>query len=123
MTHSQLEPLRRLIGNWITEATHPAVPGTVVHGVASFEWLEGEHFLILRTSNEHPDFPDAISIIGFTDRDRVGAQPDTPRSHESSRLSMYYFDSRGVFRVYEMSVDGDEWRMWRDSPGFSQRFA
>lgn len=36
---------------------------------------------------------------------------------------MHYFDSRGVFRVYESSVDAKAWRLWRDAPGFSQRFA
>lgn len=32
------------------------------------------------------------------------------------------FDSRGVFRVYEVSVDDQAMRIWRDAPGFSQRF-
>ena len=35
---------------------------------------------------------------------------------------MYYFDSHGVFRVYQGSVDDQGWRLWRDAPGFSQRF-
>jgi hypothetical protein len=79
-TTPELEPLDRLVGNWVTEATHPALPGVVVHGTASIEWLEGHRFLILRSRNDHPDFPDAISIIGFTDVDRVGAQVDGSRA-------------------------------------------
>jgi hypothetical protein len=35
---------------------------------------------------------------------------------------MHYFDSRGVFRVYETSVRDESWRWWRDVAGFSQRF-
>jgi hypothetical protein len=35
---------------------------------------------------------------------------------------MHYFDSRGVFRVYEAGVDERALRFWRDAPGFSQRF-
>jgi hypothetical protein len=35
---------------------------------------------------------------------------------------MHYFDSRGVFRVYEVNVDSEAWRLWRNAPGFSQRF-
>ncbi len=35
---------------------------------------------------------------------------------------MHYFDSRGVFRVYEVSIDEVSWRLWRDAPRFSQRF-
>jgi hypothetical protein len=121
-TTPELEPLNRLVGNWVTEATHRALPGVVVHGTASIEWLEGHRFLILRSRNDHPDFPDAISIIGFTDVDRVDARGDGSSGDSKSRLRMHYFDSRGVFRVFEMNVDAKAWRLSRDAPGFSQRF-
>ena len=98
--------LNAFVGQWATEATHPSVPGTVVHGQSVYEWLEGERFLINRARNDHPDFPDSISVIGLVEE----------------RIAMYYFDSRGVHRVYEMSVSEDAWRIWRDEPGFSQRF-
>lgn len=101
-----LEPLNALVGEWATEATHPALPGTVVSGHVSVEWLEGEQFLIHRSRADHPDFPDSISVIG----------PAT------EALSMHYFDSRGVFRVYQVDVSEDAWRLERDAPGFSQRF-
>jgi hypothetical protein len=94
------------VGSWTTEATHPAVPDTVVHGEAVFEWLEGQRFLINRARNEHPDFPDSISVIGLVEE----------------RIAMYYFDSRGVHRIYETSVSGGVWHISRDAPGFSQRF-
>lgn len=113
-----LNALGRLVGSWTTEATHPMVPGTIVRGTADIEWLEGEKFLILRSRTDHPDFPDAIQIIGNTDRDRVGdGQPAA-----SDRLEMSYFDSRGVFRVYEVTIDEHAWRWTRMAPGFSQRF-
>ncbi len=35
---------------------------------------------------------------------------------------MLYFDERGVSRIYEMTLSGNVWKMWRNSPGFSQRF-
>jgi hypothetical protein len=114
-------PLDRLVGTWTTEATHPAMPGVVVHGTARVEWLEGERFLIHRARTDHPDFPDAISIIGDMESDRVeGGAEAAARTPPSWR--MHYFDSRGVFRVYETSVADDEWRWWRDTAGFSQRF-
>jgi hypothetical protein len=94
------------VGTWTTEATHPAVPDTVVHGEAVFEWLEGGRFLINRARNDHPDFPDSISVIGLVDE----------------RIAMHYFDSRGVHRVYETSVSGGLWHISRDAAGFSQRF-
>jgi hypothetical protein len=102
----ELAPFEVLLGEWANEMTHPALPGTVVRGTASFEWLEGERFMIQRARAEHPDFPDGIWIIGVTD----------------GRLTMHYFDSRGVFRVYEASLTDGVLRIWRDAPGFSQRF-
>jgi hypothetical protein len=103
-----LEELRVLVGTWETEATHPATGPLVVSGRAKFEWLEGERFLILRSTMEHPDFPDAISVLG---------------AFEDGRLEMHYFDSRGVARIYTWSFEGDIWRIERAAPGFSQRFA
>jgi hypothetical protein len=101
----ELGPFAALVGEWEVEMTHPALPDTVVQGAATFEWLEGERFMIYRASAEHPDFPDGISIIGVTD----------------DRLTMHYFDSRGVFRVYDTSFEDGVWRIWRDAPGFNQR--
>jgi hypothetical protein len=102
----ELERLEALVGEWTTEATHPAFPGTVIHGRAVAEWLEGERFLILRSQADHPEFPDAITIIGAP----------------TEGLSMHYFDSRGIHRVYAMRLNDGVWRFWRDAPGFSQRF-
>jgi hypothetical protein len=95
---------RRLVGAWTTEATHPEVPGTTVSGTAEVEWLEGERFLVFRARNDHPDFPDSISIIGDTEG-----------------LRWHYFDSRGVHRIYEMRITDDGWEIARDAPQFSQR--
>jgi len=56
-------------------------------------------------------------------RDRVGDSSDSrPSAATESRLSMHYFDSRGVFRVFEASIDERAWRCWWNAPGFSQRF-
>jgi hypothetical protein len=118
-----LEQLGRLVGTWNTEATHPAVPGVVVRGTSVLEWLEGERFLILRARTDHPDFPDSISIIGNTEHGR--ADPATgaaPAVAGEARLEMHYYDSRGVFRVYETTIGESTWRISRDDPGFSQRF-
>ena len=101
----QLAGFDAFVGEWTTEAIHPAVPDTVVRGEARFEWLEGGRFLINRARNDHPDFPDSISVIGLVDE----------------RIAMYYFDSRGVHRVYETSMSEGVWRIWRDAPAFSQR--
>src|SRR5262245_34544178 len=123
-TEPALEPLDRLVGTWTTEATHPALPGVVVHGTAVVEWLEGKRFLIHRARTDHPDFPDSISIVGITGRDRIdGESPKNRIADSESQMCMHYFDSRGVFRVYGVSLDDEAWRIWREAPGFSQRFA
>jgi hypothetical protein len=101
-----LEPLRALVGSWAIEATHPAFPSTVVAGQADFEWLDGERFLLQRSRTDHPEFPDSLIVFG----------------EEDGEISMNYFDSRGVHRVYGVSFSEGVWRMWRHAPGFSQKF-
>jgi hypothetical protein len=117
-----LEPLNQLVGTWATEATHPAVPGVVVRGTIVVEWLEGERFLSHRACTDHPDFPDALSIIGFTDQDRIDHTGGSAPLPDKPQLTMHYFDSRGVFRVFDVSIDKEAFRFWRNAPGFSQRF-
>jgi hypothetical protein len=103
-----LEPFDALIGTWATKATHPLVDA-VVPGSITFEWLEGGHFLVQRSRNEHELFPDAICVIGA---------PET-----GDGLVMEYFDSRGVRRTYGVSLDDGVLRIWRDDPVFAQRFS
>lgn len=102
----ELEPFETLVGTWTIEATHAALPGVVVPGESTFEWLEGKRFLIQHSRYDHPEIPNAMAVFGVTD----------------DRLSMHYFDSRGVYRVYAVSLSEGTWRFSRDAPGFSQRF-
>jgi hypothetical protein len=37
-------------------------------------------------------------------------------------LVAHYFDSRGVHRIYRRGIVDGSWRLWRDEPGFAQRF-
>jgi hypothetical protein len=101
-----LEAFEALIGTWDTEATHPLVDA-VVPGTVTFEWLEGGHFVVQRSHNEHDLFPDAINVIG------------APESGDG--LVMEYFDSRGVRRTYRISLEAGVLRVWRDHAGFDQR--
>jgi hypothetical protein len=103
-----LERFDALIGTWATEATHPSIDA-VVPGTVAFEWLEGGHFLLQRSRNEHELFPDAIGVIG------------APEAGDG--LVMEYFDSRGVRRTYGVSLDDGVLRCRRDAPGFDQRFS
>lgn len=114
-----LELLDRLVGTWRTVATHPAVPGVIIQGIAHVSWLEGFKFLIIRANCDHPDFPDSLMVIGFTEHDRAGGGGD---GETPAALTQHYYDSRGVFRAFTASIDETAWRFSRIAPGFSQRF-
>ena len=105
---TRLEPFNAFVGAWEIEATHPAFPSTIVRGTSAFEWLEGEQFLLQRSHTDHPEFPDSLIVFGADDQ---------------GGLSMNYFDSRGVHRIYQVSLSDGVWMMWRHSPGFSQKFS
>ena len=108
--HPDLSPLAVLVGEWATRSTHPELPpSTVVEERATFAWLEGERFLVHRSSADHPAFPTAIAVIGA-------------RGEDDDALAMHYFDSRGVQRLYDLELRDGVWTMARDAPGFSQRF-
>jgi hypothetical protein len=40
----------------------------------------------------------------------------------NEKFTQLYTDARGVHRLYQMSLDDGVWKLWRDTPGFSQRF-
>ena len=42
----ELDKFDALVGTWDSTATHPSLPGVEVPGTASFDWLEGGHYLI-----------------------------------------------------------------------------
>jgi hypothetical protein len=77
-------------------------------GRTTFEWLQGGGFLIQRSTVQRPEFPNAICAIGATGSD--GA------------LQQHYFDSRGVARVLDMTLEGNVWTLFRDGPDWPQRY-
>jgi hypothetical protein len=94
-----------LLGEWNTVGTHPAFPSPVP-GHSSFEWMVEGALLIWHFDWERGGPPSAISVIGHDD--------------SLERCTMLYSDERGVCRIYQMSLEGGVWKMWRDAPGFSQ---
>lgn len=103
-----LKNLDRLVGEWHTEISMPIDPPIVTRGRTVVEWLDAGPFIVLRGSVEHPDFPTSTAIVGGDD--------------STETYSMLYSDSRGVTRIYEMSLSDEVWKLWRDTPGFPQRF-
>ncbi|GAB3892084.1 hypothetical protein GCM10028803_04550 [Larkinella knui] len=97
-----------LVGEWKTASTHPAVPGRVLAGKASFEWIEGGAFLRWYLEVEEEGFPVGIGIFGSDDA--------------TGEFFMLFFDERKISRKYAVSVEDNVVKWWRNVPGFSQRY-
>ena len=110
-----LARLEALLGEWDMEAEFgagyfgPDSPSLAARGSrTTVEWLKGEFFLVQRFSADNPTGPSGIAIIGTEE--------------ESDRFSQHYYDSRGVARVYQMSLKDGVWKLWREAPGFWQHY-
>lgn len=98
--------LEALVGEWEIEF---AMFGETGRGRMSCEWELGGAFLLQRSSAEHPDAPDGLCLIA----------PDA----EGGGYTQHYFDSRGVVRRYEMTLEDGLWTLTRDDvQRFSGRF-
>lgn len=103
-----LSPFEALVGSWATAASHPLVDA-VVPGRVTFAWWAGGQFLVQRSHHEHELLPDSLGVIGA---------PET-----TDGLVMEYFDSRGVRRIYRISLNDGVLRIWREHATFAQRFS
>ena len=103
-----LLPLNGLIGEWETTGTHPYLPGMVLHGHTSFNWIEGGAFLIMHSENDEEKIPSGIAIFGS--------------DNATGEFFMLYFDERKVSRKYDVSFQDNVLKWWRNDTGFSQRF-
>ncbi len=98
--------LAPFVGEWKILATFGDEPPADIGAWVTFEGLPGEVVLIERWEVPIPEAPDGIAIIG--------ADPAS-----EGNFLQHYFDSRGVARVYKMSVQDGVWKLWRDEPDFS----
>lgn len=99
-----------LIGNWSMELSNASFlpdPRTSIKGSVSFEWLEDGDFLVIRQGEKDGSMW-ATWLIS--------------RDEDSKNYTVLYIDNRRVSRVYDMSFEKDEWKIWRSTPKFSQRF-
>jgi hypothetical protein len=104
--NDKLTRLEPLVGAWTVTVDYRGE--TIDGGSAVFEWVEGGAFLRERSVPIQPEFPSGTVLIGADD--------------SSETYTALYFDSRGVARVYLMSLDQGVWKLWRDAPDFPQRF-
>jgi hypothetical protein len=101
-----LNALDLFVGEWTMTARFERLPAVDGDARVVFEWLPGGQFLIERWEVPIPEAPDGIAIIGLD-----------PASE--GRYLQHYFDSRGVARVYKMTLTTDIWTLWRDDADFS----
>lgn len=104
-----LRAMESLVGEWTVEACTP--PGSGWGGAtgrASFEWHASRAHLIETSTIDDPDAPDSIAIMGC--------------DAANGTYTQLYSDERGVCRTYAMSIDRNEWKLWREGPPFAQRF-
>jgi hypothetical protein len=100
---TELSKLELLIGEWKLD-----VPGVEAEARNTFEWLEGGGFVIQRSTIDRPEFPNGVMVIGATG--------------PAGGLQQHYFDSRGVHRVYEMTLEDGQWTLFREGPDWPQRY-
>jgi hypothetical protein len=107
------------VGEWDVEAVFPqAAPAPVAArplvARTVFEWTLGGAFLAQRSTIPDPGAPDSFAIVGV--------------DPERGAYTQHYFDSRGVARVYAMTLSDGVWTLLREAPDFtpldfSQRFS
>lgn len=102
-----LKKLNILIGDWNISGRHPQI-SIAISGKINFKWFNGQSFLIMNSDFNKSGPPDSTAIIGSDD--------------SAEKLSMLYFDQRGVSRIYEVKFKDNVCEMHRNFPGFSQRF-
>ena len=99
--------LEGLIGDWDVTMTHAWFLDsldTEIHGSASFEWF-ADAFLAMRSRWED----DSTQEFVFG------------RSDAREEYVAFSHDSRGVYRVFDMSFADGEWTLLREDPDFHQR--
>jgi hypothetical protein len=103
-----LRALEPLLGEWRLTVSGPDGEPWPGEGSATFDWHESGAHLVARASIDVPGAPSNLSVIGC--------------DATNGTYYQLYTDSRGVCRVYEMSIADGEWKLWRDGEPFAQRF-
>ena len=107
---SAIASLAALVGAWQMVAEFEEAPPAGSGARVVFEWMPGNRFLLERWEVPGLD-PVEMPASGLA---VIGADPES-----EGGFLQHYFDSRGVARIYKMTVGDGVWKLWRDSPDFS----
>jgi hypothetical protein len=94
-----------LIGRWRQVVDAPRHTEGKVQGDMTLEWLRNEKVILQRSIADNPMFPEGVVLIMAADEGAEGA------------FTAYYFDSRAVSRVLQMSFEHGVWKWWRHATG------
>jgi hypothetical protein len=107
-----LERLGVFVGEWVLTARFP--DGELAPSSASqegpqarsrFEWALDGKFLLQRTEAPVPEAPDSLAIVSV--------------DLATGAYTQHYYDSRGVVRLYAMSLADGVRTLTRESPDFT----
>jgi hypothetical protein len=108
--------LSRLIGTWDFETSSEG--RFLGRGWTTFEWMEGGALLLQRADDE----PDPATSREWSDHSPMPVTAVIGADDTTDERVQLYSDARGVFRIYRMRLTDETWTVWRDAPGFNQRF-
>src|SRR3712207_4692411 len=97
-----MEALEPLVGRWRIEV--PFAPGDT-GAWTTFEWTLGGRYLLQRWEVPHPEAPDGLAVIA--------------PAADGDGFTQHYFDSRGVVRLYDMTLADGVMTLRREKPDFS----
>jgi hypothetical protein len=103
---SRAAPLAALVGEWTMRPQAEWMPEHAPGARVVFEWMPGELFLVQRWEVPVDVAPDGLAVLGWDEGRGTYLQ--------------HYFDSRGVARVYEMTLSDRVWTLERTKPDFSE---
>jgi hypothetical protein len=99
-------------GEWVVEARFPGdqpAPSNATRESAPvrsrFEWALDGQFLLQRTEVPFPEAPDSLTIVSV--------------DLQTGAYTQHYYDSRGVARLYAMTLADGVWTLTRESPDFT----
>jgi hypothetical protein len=115
MSGNRADALARLevfVGEWVVEAEFPGgqpAPASAAGGDpvarSRFEWALDRQFLLQRTEIPVLEAPDSLAIVSA--------------GLETGAYTQHYYDSRGVVRVYVMTLADGVWTLTRESADFT----
>jgi hypothetical protein len=106
MAENVLSSFAPLVGEWSLSVRRQGPIQEV--GSTSFVWLADGAFLLMKNDVIEGGPPASAAVIGG----------DTDSGH----VQILYHDERRISRIYKTAFQNGVWRIWRDQPGFRQRF-